>query len=886
MKKSLLIMLLIIVTCSAGVSSFAQASRTRHSSELRGITAEFETIKAFNDGQPGVFIRWEMKAELGNLGFFVYRMGENGPEMVSQGMIMSSYSVRERRTLNGGTYEMYDPLGTLDSVYFISTSLVNGDMPSTDPFSPTYTADFLAATHYTKAQLETALIAHTRNMTKERLALPSGLQAIVNRGLQRPDPRLQRMVVTQSGVKIGVKKEGMYRVTRAELQSAGFDVNSNSANWRLFSDGNEQAIIVGAGDQYIEFCGKGLDTRETDTRTYFLISGDVAGRRMIPKVLPNLGSEVSNNYRATVDMKERTSWDPTIHNGDTENYFGRPIYYSNDLPVCPSPNPHAPCLSFDLTGIDPAGLDALFKVNIEGFYPLNGNRTIRVFLNGHEVGSVLGNDQQEFSGSFSVPAASLVEGQNFLYLAEKDPATTDYFDSIQVTFSRKYVADQNSILFFSPGFKRFDVNGFTSSNIRVFDITADGNPQPISGLPITQNGSTFSVSMPANRALVMYGVEDSALLQAESVTPDNASSLATPNNTADMIIISYSAPDFMSAAEAWANYRRSTAGGGFTVKVVDVADIYDEFNYGARSGLALNHFLQYAKNSWQSPSPRYVLIIGDASWDPRDYEGFGDFDLVPTGEVDLIYHATGSDEALADFDHDGVADMAIGRIPARTADVVTTVFNKTTAFEVPAMQSLDRGFLCAFDLPFGFDFNAMCQVLDQQLPAGTPSMFINRGLPEPNPNHVPDPAAHGNLINGLNPGKYIVNYAGHGSSGTWASVDFFSVLDAPMLTNTNRQSIFTMLTCLNGLFNNPKNDSLAEALLKSPSGGGVATWASATDTTPDYQLTMGVQFYHQIGLGNIKRMGDLVTNAKATVAGSDVGYSWVLLADPALKVRP
>jgi len=94
-----------------------------------------------------------------------------------------------------------------------------------------------------------------------------------------------------------------------------------------------------------------------------------------------------------------------------------------------------------------------------------------------------------------------------------------------------------------------------------------------------------------------------------------------------------------------------------------------------------------------------------------------------------------------------------------------------------------------------------------------------------------------------------------------------------------------MLTCFNGFFLRPNIDSLGETLLKAPNGGAVATWASTTETTPDYQLTMGAEFYHLITVGNVPRLGDLIRNAKMTIAGSDVGYSWALLGDPALKVR-
>jgi Peptidase family C25 len=140
-------------------------------------------------------------------------------------------------------------------------------------------------------------------------------------------------------------------------------------------------------------------------------------------------------------------------------------------------------------------------------------------------------------------------------------------------------------------------------------------------------------------------------------------------------------------------------------------------------------------------------------------------------------------------------------------------------------------------------------------------------------------------MDGLSSGKFIVNYSGHGSSGLWGSGTFFSVLHPAQLTNVNRQSIFTMLTCDNGAFTNPRNDSLAEAVLKAD-GGGVATWASTTATTPDYQLLLATPLYQHIGVGDIRRMGDLITNAKSSLAGSDVGYSWSLLGDPALQVRP
>jgi hypothetical protein len=153
--------------------------------------------------------------------------------------------------------------------------------------------------------------------------------------------------------------------------------------------------------------------------------------------------------------------------------------------------------------------------------------------------------------------------------------------------------------------------------------------------------------------------------------------------------------------------------------------------------------------------------------------------------------------------------------------------------------------------------------------------------------HIEDPMAHQNLINGINTGKFIVNYAGHGTAGLWGSSTFFQTAHMSQLTNAHSETIFTMLTCFNGFFLRPRptDDSLGEALLKIGTGGAVASWASTTETTPDYQLTMGAEFYRQLSLGNIPRMGELIRASKLSIAGSDVGYSWTLLGDPALKVR-
>jgi len=375
----------------------------------------------------------------------------------------------------------------------------------------------------------------------------------------------------------------------------------------------------------------------------------------------------------------------------------------------------------------------------------------------------------------------------------------------------------------------------------------------------------------------MFAVEDSGLLAPASVVTNNPSALGTTGNSADAVIISSSSTDMLTVAQNWGTYRRSAAGGSYNVKVVDIDDIYDEFNYGIPSPAALRAFLTYANASWQT-KPRYILLLGDATVDPRNYEGFGAFNEVPSRGVDFYDGESVSDEALTDFDGDGLVEVPIGRIPMRTGAQLTTVLNKVTAYETPAQQSFSRGALFAYDQNIGWDFATMSQLLRSELPASMPADMIQR---------MTDGSSLQALNTSLTSGKFAVNYAGHGSSGVWGySPPYFLTLADAAALNGQSSSVYTMLTCLNGYFVRQNFDSLSEALLKVQNGGAVATWASTAETFPNIQQDMGRRFYHQLGSGTITRLGDLVKDAKTVVpfGSDDVRFSWTLLGDPMLKV--
>lgn len=868
MKKFVSVALVAIMVFSACIPSFAQRGVG-----IKPVTkvgpVQFESIEAFSEGR-GAIVRWKTSSETGNVGFNIYRTNRRGSQLVNPAMVLGSYAKIGEKTSYGDDYQIFDPNGRPGASYRIQSFLLDGSRIFSETFTAKLVDDLDEATGNlavgsAQALKEAAFSANRDVVTKTPELSPELLDAVES-SVSTPDLTTQRLIASKPGAKIAVKKEGLYRIPRSQLPASVFD-GTSSANWRLFMQGNEQSIIVGAGDQYIEFYGKGLDTVESDTRMYYLIADTVPGKRMAAKVLRSFsGNAPSTRYSMSSEKKERVSYTSKIQNGDAENYWGRVITMDPLAQIGP--------VDFKITGIDFQTVNAQITLKMMGFSPTVHDT--RFVINGFDLGTITGGfgPGTAFSGSFTVPTAYLVEGANSIVLYTSNSGDYSLFDSISIKYNRKYAADQNTLVVPSPQSRKFDITGFASANVRVFDTTADSDPQQVIGLPVVQNGSTYTVKFPANRQFLYYAVEDSAILQlpASSVTANNPSTLSTVSNGANLVIISYSAPDFMAAAETWANYRR---GQGFTVKVIDVADIYDEFNYGTPSADSLKSFFNYAYNSWQTP-PQYALLLGDGSYDPRNYNGFGDWNFIPGKYVPGIYEEVVSDEALADFNGDGLAEIAIGRIPARIGADITIVYNRTVAFETPAMQSLNRGVGFAYDEASDYNFQGFSQDLRNELPLNIPTPFVNRVTP----------GAQTTLINEINNGRFLINYSGHGAAGIWAASSFFGVNNVQQLTNTNNPTVFTMLTCLNGYFMRPDADSLSEKLLFSGRGGAVATWASTTETTPDFQNTMAQRFYNRLNAGNIKRLGDLIKDAKTTVAGSDVAFSWALLGDPMLRMRP
>ena len=82
-------------------------------------------------------------------------------------------------------------------------------------------------------------------------------------------------------------------------------------------------------------------------------------------------------------------------------------------------------------------------------------------------------------------------------------------------------------------------------------------------------------------------------------------------------------------------------------------------------------------------------------------------------------------------------------------------------------------------------------------------------------------------------------------------------------------------------------DSLAESLMNAENGGAVAVWASSGITSPSDQGVMSIEMLRGLfDTKNSRTLGEMAQQAKTAALNRDVRLTWILLGDPAMRIKP
>lgn len=680
----------------------------------------------------------------------------------------------------------------------------------------------------------------------------------------------QTGIASQQAVKLSVKSEGWYRVGQTDLVAAGLSASVDPNKLQLIVDGQEVPILLttpgsspGKGQKLttgwdgIEFYGVGIDSPFTDSHVYWLVAGLQNGLR-INKAPATGGTPGPVSFAYAVERRDKVRYFPALKNGGAEKFFGPLI--ANAQPVNQSVTlQHVASASPDL---------ATLEVSIQGFTDTPHN--VQVVLNGTPLGTIQFSSLSKGVAQYSIPNSSLIEGSNQIQLIGpagfSDMSLAEY---VRITYQHTNGADANALKFPLAGGAQATIGGFTSSSVRVVDVTNRNAPQELTAA-IDPDGATFTamVTAPGTGARTLLAFASDQQKAPSALVANQPSSWGTKVNAADYVAVTRQ--ELISSIQPLITQRRNQ---GLKTASVDIEDVYDEFSFGNKTPQALKDFFFYALTNWKK-APHFAVLVGDASYDPKNYLGVGDFDLVPTKLIETAFNETATDDWFVDVNGDEVPDIAIGRLPVRTAQEAAAMVAKIVRYD--SSEAIPRVTLVAdhFD---GYDFEAASTQLQPMIPGSVTVTDIRRG-------QVGDSNARSQLLTAINQGQKLINFYGHGSSRVWTDGPILNATDAPNLTNVERLSLFDAMTCLNGLFQNATVESLGEALMKAE-GGAIAVWASSGMTDPAAQVLMNQQAIQLLFSGTGLTIGEVTAQAKAATNNADVRRTWVLLGDPATKLK-
>lgn len=499
---------------------------------------------------------------------------------------------------------------------------------------------------------------------------------------------------------------------------------------------------------------------------------------------------------------------------------------------------------------------------------------IRVFVNGTPLGEARWDGKEPQTIEADVTPGVLREGQNELEIQNVGDTPAAYSMVILDRFSVSYprlTAAVNGVLegrFTESG--TVEVSGLGTDAVLL--DTTDTTPRWVTGASLGPGGLRFR----AETGHSYVAVGSSALLRPEVERPA-PSDLKSVRNRADYLLVG--PRDFLATAQPLLDLRQ---GQGLRTKAVAIEDVYDQFGFGEGSPDALKGFLAFAHHYWQKPSPRYVLLFGDATYDPKDYLKTGIQNRVPPLMVKTSYLWTASDPAYAAVNgEDTLPDLALGRLPAQNPDEAKIMIDKIVAFESQGRDLSGPVVLVADNADVAGDFEADADnVADSLFPNRTVEKVYLRDL---------GPATRTTIQTAFDNGPAIVNYIGHGGIAVWASENIWNNLDVNSLAPQPQQPLLFTMNCLNGYFHFPNLNSLAEQFLKAEGKGAIAAFAPS-----GLSVDAPAHRYHKLVLqeitsGEHERLGDAVLAAQIAYAASgdfpELLGIYHLFGDPALKIR-
>ncbi|MCP4663278.1 MAG: hypothetical protein GY856_48415, partial [bacterium] len=742
--------------------------------------------------------------------------------------------------------------------------------------------------------------------------------------------------------KIFLSDPGVYKVSYEELAAAGLEGEEpRSAGLGLRSAGQPVAVWVedggdgrfGPGDR-LEFVGESLRGEVSYYHEYanfnvYVLSWDDPEPARMHRA--ELAAWPAGEFQSSYSVHEHLEQDRLLPRFGSHGQEPEDLWYWAKLSHIDK-EPFREVVSLRALARDssrPVSLRLHFRAWSKPSRkpdPEIADHRLEVSLNGVPVGSGEWNGDTGFVLTIpSVPGDALKSGKNVLAitvpkrmvtLREEPEPLIDVvlLNWIEVTYPRHPGIGGRQVRIELPdhdaGRPRLLV---TAGEQKLSVYGADGtriDPSAIERRELPEGRIHHLFSLPG--AASMFVVPEGALREPPVVVLGRPTHLVEGANQADYLMIVH--PRLIAAIEPLAEFHRRR---GLSVEVVDVVDVYDEFNHGIFHPRAIRDFLDHAYHHWTSPRPRFVLLVGDASWDTKNedpddvlYANFtyrpgagGQFrrmqsatyetsselkhrNLVPTWSYFMSEGHAASDNWFVAVDGDGDdfhPDMAIGRFPVTEPEEVAAIVEKTIRYASnEGLGPWRRNLLWIANENPGFQ-KQTDQLVEPLVRRGFAPVKVYPSLEESSNERHQEA-----ISRALNRGQLLVHFFGHGGRFIWRTAppdfkknrDLFTLDHLDQLEPTAGISIILSMTCYSAPFDHPNADSIGEKFLRLPDRGAVAVLAASWRNSPRAAFSRALLEE----LTSPGALGEAIMRAKQAYGFRDLIEQYNLLGDPATPV--
>ena len=417
----------------------------------------------------------------------------------------------------------------------------------------------------------------------------------------------------------------------------------------------------------------------------------------------------------------------------------------------------------------------------------------------------------------------------------------------------------------------------TQNNIAYTGIIQKGNSSSLkevsdriaitNGFLVSDEFNTYKTEFVIPNPQVLYAADIRSMEQAKiySVSSNN---LFSESQKAEVLIITH--PMFTVQAQRLADFRKQQ---GHDIRVVSVEDIYNQFGYGKKSQHVIKSFLQYAYNTWKSPSLTKVLFFGNASWDPlKLLPTSTQTDYVPTYGVPVSDFWYGLVEG-----NDVQPEIIIGRLTPSSMKDAQNIVDKLIEYDTMAVQPWMKNFGSFSEQGIDEDFTFLFASVEDYVflePIGgnvvAHSTTSIQGRPQV-------------LRDAINNGLLWLNYSGHGST-LYFGLDGWQ---AENLNNTSKYFFLGTHSCQTGAFADPVTETRNESYVNSEKKGAIAATGDSGWGYSNIAMEMMYNAYSGFARDSLRQLGDITYRAKLKFGG---GYTFAalqysLIGDPLTRLR-